>query len=382
MKKKTFIVSLIVVLVLILSFGLSFAFSYNLFSCNNKEQEHKHKFENNVCTDCSELRDVSEIAQTDFKNVGDKYYTVVKPIYDVVWTIWQDIVNEPDFGKNYLVVGVEDDYVVNYKDILTDETRNVRITGIRYTNDEKFSILVNLELYVLEADDFNTENGDKSQFLQLELAITLKDFGDNHSKTLNAFSDFLDAESKLQSSEKYVEEVLPYAKRSAELILAQYEIYKSSDKKDIDIVNYGKKIILSADSSLSEVYEKIVENLNGALEKRGYPLITGQDLNISLGDDILIETNINNLVYAFYLEDYNEDEKFTEEYLLHIQGKTSWAWATYPDWFNPDSKEYSEIFENLKIEEHDLSNLGGSGDVGKYSAFLFLILGNGYLYFQ
>lgn len=314
-------------------------FSLGLSAC--KEQQHTHTFVDYVCSECGydKLSDVSWLPQTDYKNVGEKFNTVVKPLYDAANTILMDLIENGNVGVN--------------------EYRNTRIVGIRYVYGFSFQIII-------REDTFVDENGKKSEFLQYEGSFSLENFGDRESYT--AFENFLLAERKSQSNEDYEELVLPYAERSAELILARYQIFKNSEDKEINWYNHGKQLIISADSSLSEIYDKIVCNLNGALAKIGYPLITNQDLNISFSgqttdfenmrieyNQIIVNTYISCVYYDFYLV-FNQNGEFTQDYLNHMRGQDNPAMGG-DDSLNPQNEEFAELFERLKIEEIDLSDL-------------------------
>lgn len=95
--------------------------------------------------------DPSLINQTDFDDVGEKFKTVAKPLYDVAETILNDLVNRGD--------------------VELDETRNPRIVGIRYTYGKSFEIITREDIFIYET-------GEKSKFLQQERHISLENFGE------------------------------------------------------------------------------------------------------------------------------------------------------------------------------------------------------------
>ena len=277
-----------------------------------------------------------------FNDVGEKYYTVVKPVYDAAEIILYDLVESGDVALNGI--------------------RNPKISGIEFYFGTSFKILIKEDVYI-------SETGEKCEFLQRKTGIELNNFSESHSEAFTAYSDFLVAESNSQNLSNYEEVLLPYAKKSADMLLAQYEIYKNSPEKEIRIYNYGKKISLSADSSLSETYEKIIANLNGAIEKIGRPPITNQVLEISFGGNIsweivnrwiIIEVSVGSRNYSFYLS-FNENGEFSEEYINHFKGtlRTGYEWGN-PDMFNSFNEEYAEFFGRLKIEEIDLSDIQSS----------------------
>lgn len=313
--------------------------------CSDTEEikdKAKHSYVNFVCEQCGfdQTPDYAHIPRTDFADMGDRFSAVAAPLYNAAQTILGDLADSGDVTLN--------------------STRNQRITGIRYFYGRSLIIVVR--------EDVNlwTDN-EKSEFLQHEFGITLENFGQSYDEAYLAYRNFLCAERKSQSRDNYEEFMLPYAEKSAQMLLAQYNAYKS--KKEITIDNYGKQLILSSQSSLASVYGGIVANLNSALKEKGYPLITNQDLNIGFGGNrnweiscrwILIQANINNLHYRFYLS-FNHDGEFTEDYLNYYMG-TLWTGYEHvnPDLLNPPNEKYSELFERLKIEEIDLSNIENS----------------------
>ena len=294
-----------------------------------------HTFMGFVCTECG----YSSIPQGDFNDVGEKFNTVVKPLYDVADTILQDLQQSGDVGLN--------------------EARNARIIGIRYFYGTSFEI-------VIREDIFTTPSGEKSEVLQQETGISLRNFSEHYGEAYLAYRDFLRAERSSQSLENYEEVVLPYAQKAAELILEHYNIYKVSDDKEIQTHNYGKKLVLSADSALSDIYNKIVANLNVALEKRGYPLITTQELTVTFGgnlnlenvyNNIHIDTSVSCLRYNFRFE-FNQNGEFSVDYLCHIQGIPQPGYTpTNPDLLNPQTEEIAEFFDLVKIDERDLTDI-------------------------
>ncbi len=312
--------------------------------CSDTEKvkdKAKHTYVNYVCSVCgyNRIPDTTHLPQTDFKDVGEKFKSVVAPLYDVAETILQDLVSSGD-------VELRKDH-------------NPRIIGIRYT-EFSFEIIVREDIFI-------NSSGEISEFLQQERCVELKHFGEANDEAYFAYESFLRAERKSQSLANYEEFILPYADRSAELISAQYEAYKNN--KEICIHNMGKQLILSAESSLSEAYNKIIVNLNSALAKLHYPLITNQDLTIGFGGNlnweivtrwINIEVSIGTLRYSFYIS-FNENGEFSEDFINYYNGT---AWTGYtpsdPDQLNPKNEEYSELFERLKIEELDLSNIKDS----------------------
>ena len=274
-----------------------------------------------------------------FKDVGEKYDRVVQPLYDAAETILYDLI---DHGH-----------------VVLNGARNPRISSIRFTYGTSFIIFIHEDIYV-------AESGEKCEFLQKETGITLKNFSESNSEIYLAYREFLRKERDSQNLPNYEEFILPYAQKSAAMILARYNIYKNSRDREISIDNYGKQINLSADSSLSETYEKIVANLNTALEKRGCPLITNQALKISFGGNInweivhrwiIIEVSVGSMNYSFYLS-FNEDGEFSADYINHVMGTllTGYEWSD-PDMFNALNEEYAELFGRLKIEEYDLSDI-------------------------
>ena len=286
----------------------------------------------------------SECGYKRFNDVGEKYYTVVKPIYEVAETILNDLIQSGE--------------------VELEEWRNPRITEVQYINlngSWSFEIIILKDVYIVE-------NGEKSEFLQKEIDIVLKNFGGTDSEAYLAYRDFLQTENESQNLSNYEEILLPYAQKCADIILAQYEIYKNSSEREIYLPNRPKQINLSADSSLSETYEKIVANFNSVLEVLGYPLITNQVLNIQFGRNIkengnyelVIKVSVGIMFYIFYLS-FNENGEFSEEYLLHLKGtlRAGYEWSD-PDWYNPTNEEYAEFFEHLKIEEYDLSDIKDS----------------------
>ena len=320
MKKKLWFVNIVIALVLVFFVGLA--------ACGKTKPEAS---ENNT------LPDASKLPQTNFNDVGEKFNTVVKPLYDAAETILQDLIESGD--------------------VVLDETHNPRIHGVRYTYGTNFQIIIREDIFI-------DETGEKSEFLQKETGIELKNFGELSDETYSAYENFLRAERKSESLENYEEFILPYAEKSAELILKQYAIYKAN--KEIALLNYAPQITLSADSTLSDTYAKIIANLNGALEKRGYPLLTNQNLVIGFGGNIYweilyrwmsIEVNIGCLTYSFYIS-FNADGEFTEEYLNYFMGTNRTGYTPEnPDWLNPKNEEYAELFDRLKIEEINLSDL-------------------------
>lgn len=309
--------------------------------CNDTKEvkdKAKHNYVDYVCATCgyNRIPDAIYLPQTDFEDVGAKFKSVVAPLYDAAEMILQNLVSSGDVGFR--------------------NGHNPRIIGIRYTG-VIFMIIVREDIYI-------NESGEKSEFLQQETIVELNHFGEANDETHFAYENFLHAERKSQSLANYEEFILPYAERSAELISAQYETYK--DNKEISIHNMGKQLVLSVESSLSEAYNKIIENLNSALEKKHYPLITNQDLTIGFGGNIyweivkrwiLIEVDIGTLRYNFYIS-FNENGEFSEKFLNYYEG-TKWTGYTPsdPDLFNPTNEEYSELFERLKIEQFDLSDI-------------------------
>ena len=176
--------------------------------------------------------------------------------------------------------------------------------------------------------------------------------------------NFVRAERKSQSVENYEEFLLPYAEKSAQYILAQYDVYKNN--KQIEFSDYGKKIVLSKQSILSEVYNKIVANLNSALELRSYPLITNQDLTIGFGGNIYwdivyrwinMDVNVGNLSYSFYIS-FNENGEIAENMINYFSGTGRTGYTpSNPDQLNPANAEYSDFFEQLKIQDIDLNDI-------------------------
>lgn len=274
-----------------------------------------------------------------FADVGEKYQIVVKPLYDAAKTILNDLVES--------------------RKIVLDYEHNPRIVGLRY--EASFWITIRQDVYVYK-------NGAKSEFLQQEYSISIKNFN-NTNEAYNAYRQFIVQEKNETVSVDYVEAVLPLAQNAAELILKGYKNYRND--LDIEKLYHGKQIILQADSSLSEVHRKIVENLNVALAERNYPLITNQSINVSFGGNIywdivyryiIIKVNVNNFGYTFNLS-FNENGEFTEEFLNYFcgTGLTGYTPAD-PDQMNPKNEEYSEFFNALRIEEMDLTNLKNYGE--------------------
>ncbi|MCH5156441.1 MAG: hypothetical protein J1G02_01025 [Clostridiales bacterium] len=298
-----------------------------------------HHYEDYICTECGRDRlDPANLPKTDFKDVSDKYATVAKPFYDVALTILQDLIDSGD--------------------IILDETRNPRIVDICYIGPGS-----NLQITIRE--DVFIKYGEKSDFLQQQTGICLQNFGDSDDEAELAFYNFLQAEHKSQSRSNYESLILPYAEKSAKLILSQYEIYKDSEQKEIKFLNYGKKIIL-AESSLSDTYDKIVASFNSVLTDKGYPLITNQELEISFGGGIAwpeakyrwiqIYVRIGNLRYSWDVS-FNENGEFSEEYINYFTGTNRAGYSpSDPDQLNPKNEEYNEFFDRLKIDEKDLSN--------------------------
>lgn len=308
---------------------------------NEVKDKAKHNYVDYVCTACgyNRIPDASSLPQTDFEDVGEKFKSVVAPLYNVAKAIFQDLVSSGD---------------VNLRN-----EHNPRIIGIRYTGNS-FWITIREDIYI-------NKSGEKSEFLQQERNIALNNFGEPNDATYSAYKNFLRAERKSQSLANYEEFILPYAERSAELISAQYETYK--DNKEIIILNMGKQLVLSAKSSLSEAYNKIIANLNSALAKKHYPLITNQDLAIGFGGNlsweiairwIIIEVDIGNLRYCFYIS-FNENGEFSKEFINYYEGTNQTGYTpSNPDLLNPPNEEYSALFERLEIEQFDLSDIQDS----------------------
>lgn len=315
-------------------------------ACNDTDElkdKAEHSFVGNICSECHYNRTIPEAAefpQTDFMDVGEKFNTVVTPLYNAAETILSDLVES--------------------EDVVLREERNPRIVGIRYCYGISFVIIIREDIFI-------EETGEKSEFLQAETGIELENFGEDYDDTYLAYKNFLIAERKSQSLTNYESFLTPYAQKSAELILAQYELYKNH--KEITFLNYGKQLTLSAESSLAETYNKIVANLNSALDAKDYPLITDQDLNFGFGGNIyweivnrwiLIETSVGNLNYSFYIS-FNESGEFSADFINYYQGTKYTGYTPGDvDMFNPADEEYSELFERLKIDEIDLSNIESS----------------------
>lgn len=325
------------------------------------QDKSEHNFVNYVCSECgyNRMSDPRHLPQTNFKDVGKKFATVYAPLREVTERIVRD-----KFGES--ILGGE---------------RNTRIIGVRYYYGRSFEIILRQDVFIAV--------GETSEFLQLETGIVLEDFGEHYDKSFVAYQDFLRAERKSQSLDNYEEFILPYAQRSADMIWEQYNVSKNAQK--IHLSTYGKQLVLSADSSLSEHYAKIVDNLNGTLTKRGYPVITNQNLNISFGGNIywevvnrwiIIQVNVNSLQYRFYIS-FNEDGEFSEEFLNYYQGTVITGYVSNPDQYNPKNEEYAQLFEQVKIEEIDLSDIGESYKYDGEGSALYAPDGeNTYLYFN
>ena len=328
-----------------------------------------------LCADTAEIKDRAEHSIADgsctvcgyhltVEDVYKKYDTVVQPIYDAAETILNDLVKSGEFSLNGM--------------------RNPRITSIRFYFGKSFTIFIQEDLSV-------TKNGEKSEFLQRETGITLENFSETYSDAFLAYTDFIRKEYNSQNLANYEEVVLSYARKSAEKILEQYEIYKKNPEKEISIGNFGKQLNLRADSSLSEVYEKIVANLNSAIEKRGCPLITNQVLDISFGGNIywdvvhrwiIIETSVGSMSYSFYLS-FNKNGEFSEDYINYFLGTmyTGYEWSD-PNQLNPKNEEYADLFGRLKIEEYDLSDIQNSYGYDGVGCALFASYENTFIYFN
>lgn len=279
-------------------------------------------------------------SKVEFADVGEKYQEVIQPFISAAEYILDDLVELGEIARN--AEGVE--------------KRNTHIVCIRYFSGRSLTIELLEDIYI-------SETGEKSEFLQHNYSINLENFGE-YDESAQAFEDFLRIERKSQLSENYVEIVLPFAEKSAEMILAQYENYRSNP--NVKISEHGKPLILKADSSLSETYNKIVENLNISLKQRNMPQITDQDLEISFGGNIswdivhrwiIIKVCINNLRYTYYLS-FNDYGEFSKEYINHYEGSPQSGYTTSnPDLLCPRNEEFAELFKKLKIEEMDLSDL-------------------------
>ncbi|MCH5154569.1 MAG: hypothetical protein J1F71_05090 [Clostridiales bacterium] len=306
------------------------------------KDKEAHSFMGPICSVCfyNKLSETSKLPQTDFKDVGEKFGTVAAPLYNAAETILSDLAESGD--------------------VVLNESRNPGIIGIRYCYGRSFEIIIREDVLV-------NAQGEKSEFLQLETGISLENFGESYDDCYLAYITFLRAERKSQSVENYEEFILPYAEKSARMILAQYDLYKNH--KEIRFLNFGKQIILSKESSLSEVYNKIVANLNSALELRGYPLITNQDLTIGFGGNIYwdivyrwinIDVNVGNLRYSFYIS-FNENGEFSESMINYFTGTSQSGYTpSDPDLLNPSNEEYPDFFNRLKIEKIDLSDIADS----------------------
>lgn len=285
-----------------------------------------------------------------FRDVGAAFSVVSKPFYDVATTILNDLIAD---GK-----------------ITLSEENNPGIVGIRYFYGYSFEIFVREDVFI-------EKEGDRSEFLRQERGYSLGNFsrtsGDEEKngqdEVYSAYVNFLRTERRAQSCPDYVEKVLPYAERSAALILERYRVYKESEAFALEESNYGKQLILRKDSSLSEEYRKIIENLNGALAKKGYPLLTDQDLNIGFGSSkaiaeyvrwIHIRANIGGLHYSFYLS-FNENGEIPQEFINYFYGTRRLGYTpSDPHLLNPPNEEYAEFFARLGIDQIDLSEIEDS----------------------
>ena len=300
----------------------------------NKEE---HDYVGDICSTCGYNRDFLQLPQTAFKDVGDKFNTVAKPFYGVAETVLKDLVGGGDIALN--------------------EERNPRIIGIRYCYGRSFEIIIREDVYISETDE-------KSEFLQRETFVSLENFGEDYDECYLAYRNFLRAERKSQSNPYYEDIALLYAERSAELLLAQYAAYK--ENKEVRVYNHGKQLILSAESGLSETYDGIVANLNGALGAFGYPSITNQDIEIGFGgnisseivyDHINVDINVGNLQYSFFIT-FNKNGEFSEDFINYFKGTSRTGYEPGdPDLLNPRNEEYAELFERIKIENIDLNDI-------------------------
>lgn len=300
----------------------------------DSEEEEKGEKEPTVSPDDSKVT---------FRDIGEEFQIVAKPLYDAAQAILNDLIAG---GK-----------------VSLSREHNPRIVAIRYFYGHSFQINIRQDIYVNLA-------GDVSEFLQQEYGYSLENFrnetADGKDEGYAAYYEFLRMERSSQNDPNYVKKVLPYAEKSAALILKGYRSYKESERFELKTLNYGKQLILRKASSLSETYEKIIGNLNGVLSKRGYPLLTDQDLDIGFGGTpavaayvrwIIIEAHIGSLCYTFYIS-FNENGEIPQETINYFEGTMMMGYTpSNPDALNPPNEEYAEFFARLGIEKIDLSDI-------------------------
>lgn len=287
-----------------------------------------------------------------FENVRKNFKTVVNPLYTVAKTILDDLIESGD--------------------VVLDSARNPRIVGIRYCYGLSFVIIICEDIFIYES-------GEKSEFLQKNTGISLNNFSEHNGETYMMYRDFLHTAQKSQNLENYVDIVQPLADRCADLILNEYNTYKAN--KEIEFHNYGKKLILRADSSLSETYNKIINALNVEIAKRGCPLITNQDIEIGFGINkqiaeyatwIIIQVRVGFFDYFFNIS-FNENGEFSQNYLNYYKGTMEAGYTpTDPDRLNPRNEEYAELFDQLKIEKMKLVNRNGESALSSTSDSTYL----------
>lgn len=306
-------------------------------------------------TDTGDSEEPAETETLGFANVGEKYSTVMKPIYDVTLNILDDLIESGDVT-------------------MPDESLNPKITSIRFFNSNPTSLTIfyTYDLYI-------QNSGIKSQYLVQESSVALEEFsefGENYKKYYN----FLKSERKYECREDYVEKILPMAEEVATIFAEEYEIYKS-DKK-LNFGNHGKKLILKNDGPLSAAHKKIIDKINETIplikdnpynfENNGesvFPLIDyTRDLIISAGkESVSVRVVFQNFMYDFRSIPYKEDKGFTDEYVLYMHGQHVLGYAG-ESWYNPTNEEVAEMIDRLKIEELDFPHIG---DSNQYSFFTF-----------
>ena len=328
---------------------------------NNANVDDKTDNDNN--TNVGDKTDDNSVVEMDFSKLDARFAEVVAPIKEAAKYILNDLIER----------GLVD----------MADCPNYCITSLRYCYGSSLWITYQFDVHIFE--DIFAVDGEKSEFLICEETVELEGFTesyyDRYSDSYLAYRKFL-WELKRYGDLQNVDAVKDMAKTVADNMLSDYGNYDKFE--DIEILNFGKHIILSQDCRYLGVYDKIMQMLNEALATKqndsypynyfdptfGYAPIDGDDIRIDFGRFRERKDNGSETIH-YYVIFVVTKAMFEYNFKVELDEKLCdvWRWMyTFtgspepgytpknPNWFNPPNEEYEDFFDELLKLDFDFEN--------------------------